>query len=407
MRRETSALPVGKESLLHGAAALRRVSHVFSAVYSFRVHRFLMSIRRRPTGRYAVSVGYGRRIQECLDHYLHSRIRQLAFLRWKAAKGFEFMSATCAIITAARMGLRHNIMKPLLALNGSTVVKNAVQTLRQASCDPLIVVSGRNSNDLIRHLGRKEVVHVINSDFNKTDMFHSFILGLTEAPAEAELIYFLPADVPLMNSDSLLAMERYMVSHPECHILRPSRRGSVGHPVLLRRQAADFMLSWRGEGGLREAMAEYPGVSSLLELDDEGMQLDVDRKDDFECFLAYAEAQAQLRPVNCHADIILGRDKPFFNSLLADLLRQIDATGSLSTACAAQGISYSNGWKSIKSAEIQFGFDLLESTRGGRGGGVSRLTKQARELLARYDRLEAQINRLCSENMREYFGRIN
>lgn len=316
------------------------------------------------------------------------------------------MSETCAIITAARMGLRHNIMKPLLALNGSTVVKNAVETLRMAGCSPLIVVSGRNSADLIRHLGRKTVVHVINNDFNKTDMFHSFVLGLAEAPKAAELIYFLPADVPLMNSQSLLAMEEYMAAHPDCHILRPSRRGRVGHPVLMRRPAAEFMLSWQGQGGLREAMADYPGKSSLLELDDEGMQLDVDRSEDFACFLAYAEAQAQTRPVNCRADIILGRDKPFFNSLLADLLRQIDDTGSLSTACHTMGISYSNGWKSIKSAEIQFGFDLLESIRGGRGGGVSRLTERARDLLARYDRLEEQINRLCNENMQDYFGRI-
>lgn len=317
------------------------------------------------------------------------------------------MSKACAIITAARMGLRHNIMKPLLALNGSTVVKNAVETLRAAGCSPLIVVSGRNSGDLIRHLGRDSVTHVINSDFNKTDMFHSFVLGLVEAPDEAELIYFLPADVPLMNKDSLLAMEAYMDEHPECHILRPSRRGSVGHPVLMRRWAADFMLSWHGEGGLREAMLEYPGQSSLLELDDEGMQLDVDRSEDFECFLAYAEAQAQLRPVNCHADIILGRDKPFFNSLLASLLRQIDVSGSLSTACTAMGISYSNGWKSVKSAEIQFGFELLESSRGGRKGGVSRLTDQARQLLLDYDQLEAQINQLCSERLQDYFGNTN
>ena len=104
---------------------------------------------------------------------------------------------------------------------------------------------------------------------------------------------------------------------------------------------------------------------------------------------------------------MLFRSKPFFNSLLADLLRQIEATGSLSTACSAMDISYSNGWKSIKSAEIQFGFDLLESIRGGRGGGVSRLTKEGRELLAQYDRLEAQINRLCNENLQQYFAKIH
>ncbi|MDO4581870.1 MAG: NTP transferase domain-containing protein [Bacillota bacterium] len=313
----------------------------------------------------------------------------------------------CAVVSAAQIGLRHNFMKPLLALNGSTVVKNAIEALRAMNCKPLIVVSGRNSADLIRHLGRKNLVHIVNRDFNRTNSFYSACLGFAEVPKDIDQVFFLPAEVPLMNKDSLVMLAQHMQEHPELDILRPTRGGKIGHPLLMKRAAVDYLLNCGGEGTMREALAAYPGRMGLLELDDEGMQLDVDVEEDFQCFLAYAQAQAQQQPLNCRADIILGRDKPFFNSLLATLLRQIELTGSLSTACAKANISYSNGWKSIKSAEIQLGFELLESSRGGSSGGVSRLTANARELLRRYDSLEEQISRLCSDSLLDYFADTN
>lgn len=71
----------------------------------------------------------------------------------------------------------------------------------------------------------------------------------------------------------------------------------------------------------------------------------------------------------------------------AELLEAIDEAGSLNKAAAALGRSYSRCQKRVDALEDAFG-PLVERTRGGAGGGGSRLTDEARTLLARFERLE-------------------
>lgn len=72
----------------------------------------------------------------------------------------------------------------------------------------------------------------------------------------------------------------------------------------------------------------------------------------------------------------------------AELLRTVDDEGSLNRAADALGRSYSRAHERLTALESAFG-PLVERRRGGPGGGGSVLTADARELLARYDRLLA------------------
>jgi molybdate transport system regulatory protein len=70
----------------------------------------------------------------------------------------------------------------------------------------------------------------------------------------------------------------------------------------------------------------------------------------------------------------------------AALLRAVEEAGSLNAAAAALGRSYSRAHARIEDLEGDAG-PLLERERGGSGGGGSRLTAGARDLLVRFDRL--------------------
>jgi molybdate transport system regulatory protein len=74
-----------------------------------------------------------------------------------------------------------------------------------------------------------------------------------------------------------------------------------------------------------------------------------------------------------------------------ELLRAIDREGSINAAAAALGRSYSRAQRRVVELEGAFG-DLVARQRGGAGGGGSRLTDRARELLSRYDRLRAEFS---------------
>ncbi|MFA9501419.1 TOBE domain-containing protein [Natrinema sp. H-ect1] len=70
------------------------------------------------------------------------------------------------------------------------------------------------------------------------------------------------------------------------------------------------------------------------------------------------------------------------------MLRAIDDRGSLSGAAEALERSYPRLQQRVVELEDAIG-PLVERTRGGAGGGGSSLTDQARDLLARFDRLVA------------------
>ncbi len=64
------------------------------------------------------------------------------------------------------------------------------------------------------------------------------------------------------------------------------------------------------------------------------------------------------------------------------------------------GMAYTKASRMVKTAEASFGFPLTERTIGGVGGGGSRLTTEARDLLDRYEAFEAA----CEDDLRRNFS---
>lgn len=87
----------------------------------------------------------------------------------------------------------------------------------------------------------------------------------------------------------------------------------------------------------------------------------------------------------------LRADGVTFDAEDAALLRAIAEHESVSGAAEAQGRSRARALGRLETLEEAFG-SLVERTRGGAGGGGSRLTPAARDLLARFDRLRAALS---------------
>ena len=76
-----------------------------------------------------------------------------------------------------------------------------------------------------------------------------------------------------------------------------------------------------------------------------------------------------------------------------DLLRAIAASGSISGAARALGMTYKRAWLLIDSMNQGFGRPVVERSVGGKGGGGARLTARGEALLRHYDDIE----RACQE----------
>lgn len=85
------------------------------------------------------------------------------------------------------------------------------------------------------------------------------------------------------------------------------------------------------------------------------------------------------------------------------LLRKVEQLGSLNKAAQDMNMSYSKAWSIIKRAERELGVLLLESNKGGVGGGGSRLTSKAKRLLNKYDEFHHDAGKILNKLYNKYF----
>jgi molybdate transport system regulatory protein len=76
-----------------------------------------------------------------------------------------------------------------------------------------------------------------------------------------------------------------------------------------------------------------------------------------------------------------------------ELLRAIDATGSISAAAEQMKIPYRTAWQKINEMETRLSEKLVETQTGGPHGGGARLTPTAEGYIARFDRFAHDLER--------------
>ena len=203
----------------------------------------------------------------------------------------ERMKKTGAVIAAAGLSSRMGAFKPLLPLGDTTIIGQGIRTLRQAGALPIVAVTGRESQRLTAYLEELGVICVYNSRYETTDMFASLCLGMRRLKGEADRFFFLPGDIPLFRRETLLALQQAM-DQTGCDLVQPVWDGRGGHPVLIRSDQIPALLDWQGEGGLRGAMEDIIIKKKQLPVQDPGIRLDADTREDYKRLLRLAEESA-------------------------------------------------------------------------------------------------------------------
>ncbi|HET6247093.1 MAG TPA: hypothetical protein VFE47_05280 [Tepidisphaeraceae bacterium] len=89
--------------------------------------------------------------------------------------------------------------------------------------------------------------------------------------------------------------------------------------------------------------------------------------------------------------------KPALSEASADLLTQIDATGSLSQAARQLRFSYRRAWMLLDSVNKGWPTPLVITATGGHKGGGARLTELGHHVLRVYRDLQLQIEHLLDQ----------
>lgn len=88
--------------------------------------------------------------------------------------------------------------------------------------------------------------------------------------------------------------------------------------------------------------------------------------------------------------IVFGKDE-MIGPGKAELLERIDRCGSIAAAGREMGMSYKRAWQLIGTLNSMFREPVVDSTRGGPGGGGAVLTDTGRKVLDLYHNFETTV----------------
>ena len=292
---------------------------------------------------------------------------------------------TGAVVVAAGHKSSVSSFSPMLPIGDSTVIRRIIITLKRSGIDPVVVVTGKQGDEVEKHIAGLRVICLRNQNYGNTQMYNSICLGLNYIEDLCDRVFILPAKFPMFLPETIKRM-----MDMDAQVVCPVFEGRRGHPVLVSSNIIGKLLNYKGEKGLRGALrqVDVDRCAWEVEVEDQGIILAVETDED----RAQSNLDNERLDIFPQIQLTLERDEGFFGPSVAQFLSLIDHTGSMQTACRQMHMSYTKGWKMLKAAEKQLGYPLLITQSGGAEGGSSRLSPQARELLDRYFQMEKELN---------------
>jgi molybdenum cofactor cytidylyltransferase len=117
-------------------------------------------------------------------------------------------------------------------------------------------------------------------------MGYSIAAGVS-ARANAGAWLILPADMPLVQPDTLRAVAQALPQHPVVYAQYQGRRG---HPVGFGTELYSELVQLSGDEGARRLIGRYPAHG--VEVSDSGVLMDMDTEDDLQRLRALQAARA-------------------------------------------------------------------------------------------------------------------
>ncbi len=164
------------------------------------------------------------------------------------------------IVLAAGRGERFK------ASGGSQDKLNA--TLNGRALRDHVLVAVRSSGLPFFVVEREHIAHL-----KSRGMGDSIAYGV-ETTAQANGWLILPADLPLIRPQTLLAVAQALLEAEDHAVVVPFYQGKQGHPVGFKASCGDALKQLTGDRGARSVVTGYPSIR--LDLNDEGMVMDVD-----------------------------------------------------------------------------------------------------------------------------------
>jgi molybdenum cofactor cytidylyltransferase len=202
----------------------------------------------------------------------------------------ERQSGVAAVVLAGGMSRRMGTPKQLLRMGGETILQRTLKNVRDSNVSEIILVLGHAADEVRETIATQGLKVVINPEYQQ-GMGTSLRSGLAAVDAAAKAAIIVLADQPWVRSETLNSL---IACHQERkpQIIVPTHRGFRGNPVLLDHSVFAEVQTLNGDVGCRAIFGDHTEGIFKLPVDDPGILLDIDSRDDLENLSGTAERDA-------------------------------------------------------------------------------------------------------------------
>ena len=198
-----------------------------------------------------------------------------------------------SIILAAGASSRMGRPKLLLPWGPTTVLGQLISQWQRLRAEQIAVVCATGDQGIEHELDRLgfPAHHRITNSTPQLGMFSSIQCAARWPGWSASLSHWIIilGDQPHLSAITLRALIDFSVANPE-KICQPSRNGRPRHPVFLPKDALE-RLRKSSEDNLKSFLETLSPNRALCEIDDPGLDLDIDHPADYEKAIQFFSSQ--------------------------------------------------------------------------------------------------------------------
>ena len=190
------------------------------------------------------------------------------------------MKVSATILAAGESSRMENGNKLLLPINEIPMISNVCNTVLTAGLDPVVVVTGFES-DLVTQAIPTAINDIIYNSHWQSGMASSIYEGLSALPQNVDGNMIVLGDMPMISKDTLtLLIDEFIMLNGQ-HIIYPIYEERQANPVIFPKKYFQEILSSTGDRGCKKVLKQYPDDVVGVSIGSPEVVFDCDSEDNY------------------------------------------------------------------------------------------------------------------------------
>ena len=179
-----------------------------------------------------------------------------------------------------RMGTKNKLLAPI---NGKPMIALTAETIIASKASSVVIVTGFEHQKIKEAIKHSNIEFIHNKNF-QNGISSSVVAAIKSAPEDCSAILIGLGDMPKITVSHINKLIDAYNPLEGRAICVPTWKGKRGNPVLWARRFFPEMLQLKGDFGAKELMGKYAELVVEVEMNDNGIVIDIDTPEALEAF---------------------------------------------------------------------------------------------------------------------------